>query len=449
MLHPDLAAAETDGSGEPPSASTSVMICEPEAASAKKKGRTFFFVAKPPGEDVEEAEAASESAVETPRLPDNPAPSETADDANAGVLKRLARDKLSEKYEILPAASFEDAEEIMHRLRLQNLMLKTEMVRQATEYEKHGDEHGLRGRPGRRRPTTIVAVDRLRELEKIEAGMHTLFTPSQVKTLSRDYKKNSVQWRDEDFRRALGLLEHSSQSTFNYVRKVMNIPLPSIGTLKLRCPQQPELHVRLEVALQERGSGDGPCKTCARRANAAATAAAAAAAARDAAEEGAGQTDYPQMPALEADEQQVQWDAQPAILSKKRSRGGGVSPRKAFRQDEDVVFYEAPVAPPSRERGRRSGSGGGGGEKGRRGRLGLVSQYQPPPSPPPPDEEEDEDEEEEPEDEDDFEEEFGEDDEEEETVEIEPQQQEVPAHFAHFRSSYDSGWNEWDPRQLQ
>ena len=446
MLHPELAAAEGAGSGEPQSAPTSVMICEPEAD--KKQGRTFFFVAKPPDEAAEQGEAVAGAT--SSHLPDEPAATDVAALADTGVLKRLSRYRLSEKYEILPAASMEDAEDIMHRLRVQNLMLKTEMVRMATDYERHGDEHGLRTRRGRKKATTIVAVDRLRELEKIEAGMHTLFTPSQVKTLSRDYKKNSVQWRDEDFRRALGLLEHSSQQTFNYVRKEMNIPLPSIGTLKLRCPQEPELHVRLEAALQERGGGEGRCKQCSRRMSSASSVPAAAqGAGGDSVEE----VEYHPLQTMPAEEQQIEWAAEappPGILKRKRSRGGGSSPRKAIRQEEEVVFYEAPVAQSQRGRGRRSnssGAGGGGGSGGgRRSRAGLVHHYQPPPPPEPEGILDDDDEEdEEPEDEEDFEEEFGEED-----VEIDPQQQEVPTQFAQFRnSSYEGGWNEWDPRQLQ
>lgn len=452
LLHPELAAGEVDGDGEPQSDPAAVMICEPEADGAQKQGRTFFFVAKPP--DEEEANVKTEDAADTSALPDGPAPSEGVTVADLGVLKRLNRFRLSERYEILPAASLEDAEDVMHRLRMQNLALKTELVRQATEFERHGDEHGLRARRGRKKATTIVAVDRLRELEKIEAGMHTLFTPSQVKTLSRDYKKNSVQWRDEDFRRAIGLLEHSSQHTFNYVRKVMNLPLPSIGTLKLRCPQQPELCVRLEAALQERG-GETRCKHCSRRLSAGP--AASQGAAGDAGDSMGAEGGYQDIQTLPQDGQQVEWAVEPApsrgVLKRRKTRGGVTSARKAMRQDEEVVFYEAPVAPPprgrGRARGRPRGSGGaaGGAGRARPDARELVSQYQQQ-LPQEEEEEEDDDEDEEPEDDEDFEDEFGEEVE-EESVEIDPQQQEVPTQFAQFRNAYGGGWNEWDPRQLQ
>ncbi|XP_037079433.1 uncharacterized protein LOC119100440 [Pollicipes pollicipes] len=236
-----------------------VVICEPEGGATPKAGRTFFFVAKPP------VEVKEEPGHEVERAPAPVAPAEPEPAADTGVLKRLAKYQLSEKYEILPAASPDDADDIIHRLRLQSLALKTELVRMATEYERDSDEGG-KARRGRKKVSTLVAVDRLRELEKIEAGMHSLFTPSQVKALARDYKKNSVQWRDEDFRRALGLLEASSVRAFNYVRKEMNVPLPSIGTLKLRCPLQPELHERLDAALRD-SPADARCKNCNRRAS--------------------------------------------------------------------------------------------------------------------------------------------------------------------------------------
>ncbi|KAF0307422.1 hypothetical protein FJT64_021236 [Amphibalanus amphitrite] len=333
MLHPDLNASGAELGDGAQSGSAPVMICEPEPEAGVQQGqaRTLFFVAKPPEEAIKEEQDAVQEEAEAPvpQLPDGPAPSTDDPADELGVLRRLARFKLSERYEILPAASLEDAEEIMHRLRVQNLALKTEMVRLATEFERHDDEHGLRSRRGRKKRTTIVAVDRLRELEKIEAGMHTLFTPSQVKTLSRDYKKNSVQWRDEDFRRALGLLEHSNQHTFNYVRKVMNIPLPSIGTLKLRCPSQPELHVRLEAALRERGdmgrsgrrmSGHG--------------------AVGDAGDGVGGEHAYPEMQTDDG-RQEDDWIAVTptrGILKRKRSSGGAASARKVTHQDEEVVF---------------------------------------------------------------------------------------------------------------
>lgn len=415
---------------------TPVVICEPEGGTMRKKGRTLFFVAKPPAatesaDSPVDDEGQQSDPVPVPVIPAGsqqspsgtlaikaePAAGHTALDEDLGVLKTLSKYHLSEKYEILPPPPGEAAEEIIHKLRCQNLGLKTELVRLAIQREETPDldAEGLSSRRGRKKATALVTVERLRELEKIEAGMHSLFTPSQVKTLSREYKKNSVQWKQEDFRRAVGLLEASSIRAFNYVRREMLIPLPSIGTLKLRCPLHPDLNARFEAVLR---TADARCRTCGTITS-------------DGSQQGELQLQVQQDYHLEpAGAGQQSWVTPQQSLLRKRKGEGGASAAKKARQTEQqgryqepTVFFEDQVVvarSPAKPRGRGRGRG-----RGKRA---------PPPEPEP----EQEMFESESMSEEEFDDEYGND-----GVDAGQGQ----AGYDRYPTQY-AGWNEWDPRQL-
>ncbi|XP_037073506.1 uncharacterized protein LOC119094551 [Pollicipes pollicipes] len=152
---------------------------------------------------------------------------------------------------ILPPTNMREALDMVHQLRLQNLSLQAELMRT-------GGEHLRRGR---KKVMATITAERLHHLEKLETAVERVFTPSQIRAMSHGFKRNSVQWREEDFRRAVTLRSLCSNKMFEYVRNDMKIPLPSIETLKLRCPNYPKLDAMLWRALREPNGSAVPGRT--------------------------------------------------------------------------------------------------------------------------------------------------------------------------------------------
>ena len=179
-------------------------------------------------------------------------------------------------------ADLEEAQAFNYQLKVQFLKLQTTMLRWGIKNKKIHDSalKEVEQKQERFKKKTASGA-RLRELLRLETAVKSVFSPSQIKVITRLHggkgsstagdppakPSGGAHWDEDDLRRVLELRAISSDRAVSYVREKLKVPLPTMAAVKLRCAKSPELNEAYKVMLAEREERQKRCDACDRQLN--------------------------------------------------------------------------------------------------------------------------------------------------------------------------------------
>ncbi|KAF0289461.1 hypothetical protein FJT64_012311 [Amphibalanus amphitrite] len=189
------------------------------------------------------------------------------------ILTLLKDNQLSERAANAVPSNLREAKEVNHQLKTQYLNLQASVLKWAMQNKVHNDR--LIEAAEKRKALADSARDsRLRYLLRLEAAIKDMFTEAQIRHIIRRYEDSSgvsadkrtvIQWGEADVLRMLELRAISSDTVIRHVRDKMNIPLPTLKTVKLRCTKSPALSEAYVDMLQKSEANQKRCDMCERQ----------------------------------------------------------------------------------------------------------------------------------------------------------------------------------------